>query len=126
MGKKTKMYPYECSKCMGAEYRCGLSKKNCECMGYGSKYCSEEGMVLVLESKNIKTIKISGRYDGYGRIYISDKYKNRPNPSNIKITWSKFNLIPYTRDNYSTKNNCHYKQLCIDIDGNLSKGVDIY
>jgi hypothetical protein len=106
------MYPYKCFNCNGSYYRCGTGEgKRCGCGGEGSKLCWEDDVVLILYPKNSNKIKINGIYAGYGRMYISDKYKNLKNG----IYWSDFDLYPYIYKAYSSKNNNNYKQLCIDI-----------
>ena len=124
-----KMYPYKCFNCNGSYYRCGTGEgKNCGCGGEGGKYCWEDEMVLILRPKNKKyKIKINGKYDGYGRMNISDKYKNLKN----NIYWEDFDLYPYVLKNYSSKNNRYYKQLCVDIVPEdrgplMNEGVYIY
>ena len=69
------MCSYSCNICNGAEWRCGTGNKNCGCGGYGSKYCWEENVILELKTKK-NPIIIKGVYDGYGRLHVSDRYKN--------------------------------------------------
>ena len=125
------MYPYKCFYCYGAEYSCGTGQgKNCEhnCDGEGSKLCWEDEIVLILrpEKKKYK-IKINGIYAGYGRMYISDKYKNLKNG----LYWEDFDLYPYIYIAWNTKKKKEYKQLCVDVVSDnhgplLNEGVYIY
>tara|TARA_B110000285_G_C14945430_1_gene524092 strand:+ start:24 stop:419 length:396 start_codon:yes stop_codon:yes gene_type:complete len=124
------MNSYKCFNCNGSYYRCGTGQgKNCEynCDGFGGIYCWEKEVVLILQPKNTKKIKINGRYDGYGRMYISDKYKNLKNG----LYWKNFDLYPYIYEAFNTTKEIFYKQLCIDIipDDNgilMNEGVSIY
>jgi len=78
----------------------------------GGKYCWEKEVVLILKPKNSKyKIQINGNYDGYGRMYISDNYKNLKNG----FYWEDFDLYPYSYEAYNTRTEKLYNQLCIDI-----------
>ena len=85
------LFPYECNKCRGAHYRCGRQDPDCYCQGKGSQCCWEEEVVLVLLNKGFpdKTLIIQSTYDGYGRIYLTEKEENIL-PENLK--WEDFGL----------------------------------
>jgi hypothetical protein len=134
------MEGYKCYECYGSEYRCGTGDRDCACEGYGGKYCWEKKVVLILK-KNIITknngkkevkIRIDGKYDGYGRMEISDDYKNLKHG----LKWSDFRLNPKVRDKHNCKKNQYYnkdsyKQLYVDIVPEdkgmlMNKGVYLY
>ena len=134
------MNGYKCYECNGAEYRCGTNDPHCACEGYGGKYCWEKKVVLILKKKvltknNVKkevTIRIDGKYDGYGRMEISDDYKNLK----YNLKWSDFKLKPKVKEKYNCKKNQsynkdYYNQFYIDIVPEdkgmiMNKGVSLY
>ncbi len=77
------LFPYECDKCRGGDFRCGstVCKSTCK----GGQFCWEERVVLVL-AKDSKKIVFESIYDGYGRIYI-----NLESPSE-EWSWEEFGL----------------------------------
>lgn len=77
------IFPYECDKCRGGNFRCGSTfcKSTCK----GGQCCWEENVVLVL-AKDSKEIVYDSTYDGYGRIYT-----NREIPCE-GWTWEEFGL----------------------------------
>ena len=54
---------------------------------------------------------MKGVYDGYGRLHVSDKYKNLGK----NIYWENYDLFTYAEEIYDCKNENKYKQFCVDI-----------
>ena len=104
------MCSYSCNICNGGKWRCGTGNKNCGCKGYGSKYCWEQEVVLELKTDK-NPIIVKGVYDGYGRLHVSDKYKNLGK----NIYWENYDLFTYAEEIYDCKNENKYKQFCVDI-----------
>ena len=62
------MFPYECDKCRGGDFRCGnkfCSIPNCK----GSQFCWDNNVIIIL-IKESKTLKFEVEYDGYGKVYV--------------------------------------------------------
>ena len=121
-----RMFPYNCFNCNGSHYRCAVKNSNCGCGGFGSDNCWEPEIVLILQNKN-KKIKIDGIYDGYGRMIISNYYKNLRG----SLKWSDFGMEPYSITSYNCNTKQYYNQFCIDVvpqgkNYYLADGVSIY
>lgn len=61
------LFPYNCDKCRGGDFRCGTTY--CQPCCKGGQTCWEEEMVMILTIQD-KRIHLFGNYDGYGRIIV--------------------------------------------------------
>ena len=69
------LFPYNCDKCRGGDFRCGTTY--CQPCCKGGQTCWEEEMVMILTIQD-KRIQLSGKYDGYGTLYYEDDSVNGP------------------------------------------------